>query len=116
MTNGRKKKPQIELKYSLLDPKFQSAIGKRLSQKLKDAIASWKENKDNKTAEELVALYIQSLVSYWKKSKLKDLKDFDFKGDFEITIDLVYKKGRKPNSIRLESNSALKEELLKLIK
>jgi hypothetical protein len=116
MAKGRTKKPQIELKYSLLIPKFQSTIGKTLSQKLKDSIASWKEKKDDKTADELVALYIQSLVSYWKKTKCKDFKDYDVGKDFNLIVDLVYKKGRKPNSIRLDNNPGLKRELSALLK
>ena len=49
------------------------------------------------------------------KKFINIIKDYDLKGDFDITIDLVYKKGRKPNSIRLENNPAVKEELQKLI-
>ena len=116
MTKGRKTKVKVELKYSLLNEKFVSAIGERLLKRLRDAISNWKKNKEKQTEDELVEAYVQSLVAFWKKSKLKDLKNLDLKGDFDIIVDLIYKKGRKPNSIRLENNPALKEGLRNLIK
>ena len=112
MARGRKKKLKIELKYSLLDDKFISTIGKRRTQKLKDAISNWKKNKSTQTADELTDIYIESLVSYWKKGKLKNFKDYELDGDFNLIVDLTYKKGRKPNTIRLDNNSSLKEQLL----
>ena len=116
MPRGRKPKPKIELKYSLLNEKFTSTIGKRLTQNLQNSILKWTKDKNDQNANELVELYVQSLSAYWKKTKLKDTREVQVDKDFNIIVDLVYKKGRKPNSIRLENNPLLKDELLKLHK
>jgi hypothetical protein len=115
-TVAKKIKSKVELKYSLLNEEFVSAIGKRLSKRLQDAIAKWKESKEKQTEAELIDAYVQSLVTYWKKSKLRDFKKYTLTKDIDLTVDLVYKKGRKPNSIRLQNNKNLKDELLKLDK
>ena len=114
MPRGRKSKPKIELKYSLLNEKFTSTIGKRLTKNLQNSISKWIKDKNDQNANELVELYVQSLITYWEKSKLRDVQEVQLNKDFNIVVDLIYKKGRKPNSIRLENNSHLKEELSKL--
>ena len=114
MPRGSKPKLKIELKYSLLNETFTSTIGKRLTSNLQNAISKWIKDKSDKNAKELIELYVQSLSTYWKKTKLKDMQDVQLVKDFNLIVDLVYKKGRKPNSIRLDDNTLLKEELLKL--
>ena len=114
MPRGRKPKPKIELKYSLLNDTFTSTIGKRLTQNLQNSISKWTKDKNDQNAKELIESYVQSLAAYWKKTKLKDTQQVQLDKDFNLVVDLVYKKGRKPNSIRLENNPLLKDELLKL--
>jgi hypothetical protein len=116
MAKARKRKSRIELKYSLLDDKFVSTIGKTRTQKLKDSIFNWKKKQNKQAADELIDIYVQSLVSYWKKTKLKNFKKHELDGDFDLVVDLIYKKGRKPNTIRLDNNSLLKEQLLRQLK
>lgn len=112
----KKTKSKVEVKYSLLNEQFVSVIGKRLLKRLQDAIVKWKESKEKQTEAEIIDAYVQSLVTYWKKSKLRDFKDYALTKKIDLTVDLVYKKGRKPNSIRLENNKKLKDELFKLVK
>ena len=114
MARGRKPKPTIELKYSLLNDTFTSTIGKRLTNNLHGSILKWTKDKSEQNATELVDLYIRSLSAYWKKTKFDDLSTCELDKDFNLIVDLVYKKGRKPNSIRLENNPLLKEELASL--
>lgn len=114
MARGRKPKPTIELKYSLLNDTFTSTIGKRLRNNLQGSISKWTKEKNDTNANELVELYVRSLSIYWKKTKFEDLSAYSLDKDFNLVVDLVYKKGRKPNSIRLENNPLLKEELVRL--
>ena len=114
MARGRKPKPTIEHKYSLLNDSFTTTIGKRLTNNLHGSILKWTKDKNEKNAEELVELYVRSLSTYWKKTRCEDLSDYSLDKDFNVVVDLVYKKGRKPNSIRLENNLLLKEQLTNL--
>lgn len=114
MPRGRKPKPKIELKYSLLNETFSSTIGKRLANNLQNSILKWTKDKNEQNAKALIDLFVQSLSTYWKKTKLKDVQEVDLEKELNLVVDLVYKKGRKPNSIRLENNPLLKDELLKL--
>ncbi len=107
-------KSKIHLKYSLLSDDFRSAIGKRRTQKLREAISSWTADKNEATAGQLIAAYVDSLTAYWKKTRLADIDRDQAQDGYELIVDLVYKKGRKPNSVRLEDNPALKEELSQL--
>jgi hypothetical protein len=111
---GRTPKPKIELKYSLLNDQFTSTIGKRLTSNLQNSISKWTKDKNEQNAKELIELYGRSLSAYWKKTKLRDMQEVQLEKDFNLVVDLVYKKGRKPNSIRLDNNPLLKAELLKL--
>lgn len=114
MPRGKRPKLKIELKYSLLNEIFTSTIGKRLTKNLQNAISRWIADKNDQNAKELIDLYVKSLSAYWKKTKLKDMHEVRINKDITLIVDLVYKKGRKPNSIRLENNPLLKDELLKL--
>ena len=105
---------KVSLKYSLLNDKFTDTVGKRLTSKLREAISSWTNEKNESNAEQLIDLYIQALSSYWKKTGLEDLNSDGLNKDLNLVVDLVYKKGRKPNSIRLDNNPALKKELLEV--
>ena len=116
MPRGKKPKPKIELKYSLLNDTFTSTIGKRLTNNLQNSISKWTKDKTEQNANDLIAMYVQSLATYWKKTKLKNLKDYKLDKDFNLVVELVYKKGRKPNSIRLDNNQLLKEKLLEVRK
>ena len=115
-TKMAKSKSTIELKYSLRNEEFTTAIGKRRAIQLRDAISNWVKDKKKRNADALTDVYVQSLLAYWKKTKQKDLKKYEVTKDSDLIVDLVYKKGRKPNTIRLENNPVLKEELLKLHK
>ena len=112
MTNS---KSTIELKYSLLSEEFTKAIGKTSTKKLKDAIEKWTANKTKKSADVLINLFIESLTTYWQKTKLKDFKGKEVTRDTDLIVDLVYKKGRKPNTIRLENDQKLKKEVTNLL-
>jgi hypothetical protein len=115
MPKGRKKKKEVQLKYSLLNNGFVSAIGKRRTAQLREAIGTWTEDKNEQTADRLIRTYVDSLVAYWSKTGTGDLRDIESRPGMGVTVDLVYKKGRKPNSIRLENNPFLTEELTKLL-
>jgi len=80
----------------------------------RSVISKWTKDKNEQNAKALVDLFVQSLSTYWKKTKLKDVQEVDLEKDLNLVVDLVYKKGRKPNSIRLENNPLLKEEIGKL--
>ena len=110
-----KSESTIELKYSLLNQEFTTAIGKRRTTQLKDAISNWVKYKKKSNADALTDVYVQSLIAYWKKTKLKDFKKLEVMKDSDLIVDLVYKKGRKPNTIRLENNPVLKKDLLKIL-
>ena len=116
MLKGRKKIIKVVLKYSLLNDTFLSKIGKRLAIGLKDSISNWSRDKNQKNANELIQLFIQTLSTYWKKTKLEDFKEYELTNDFDLIVDLIYKKGRKPNTIQLKNNPAQKEALLELYK
>ena len=116
MPKGRKKIIKVVLKYSLLNDTFLSKIGKRLAIGLKDSISNWTKDKNEKNANELIQLFIQTLSTYWKKTKLKDVSEYELTNNFDLVVDLVYKKGRKPNTIQLKNNPAQKEALLELYK
>jgi hypothetical protein len=111
---ARRKTKDIHLKYSLLSEDFTSAIGKRRTQNLREAISNWTADKNDETAEQLIGAYVDSLVTYWKKTDLADIDSGQVKDGYELTVDLVYKKGRKPNTVRLENNPDLKKELRRL--
>jgi hypothetical protein len=110
----RGKRKSIHLKYSLLSEEFRSTIGKRRSQKLREAITRWTEDKNEENAQELVQTYIDSLTTYWKKTGLADVDREQEQDGYRLTVDLVFKKGRKPNTVRIEDNPRLKEELRQL--
>ena len=109
-----KSKSTSELKYSLLNEKFTTVIGERRATQLRDAISNWVKEKKKRNADALTDVYVQSLIAYWKKTKLKDFKKYEVTKDSDLIVDLVYKKGRKPNTIRLENNPVLMKELLKI--
>lgn len=111
-----KTKQKIQLKYSLLDEKFKSALGKRQTEKLQKSIGDWKTDPNKKNEDELINTYIEALLSFWKKTKLRDFKDVELKKDFDLVVDLVYKKGRRPNTLRLDSNLVVKKALQNLIR
>lgn len=111
-----KSKSPIELRYSLLNEEFTKTIGKTRTKQLKDAIVAWTGEKTKKTSDQLTSLYIESLTTYWSKSKLRDFKKYEVTRDSDLIVDLVHKKGKRPNSIRLEDDPKLKKELLKLLK
>jgi len=110
----REKRKNIHLKYSLLRDEFRSTIGKRRTRKLRGAISSWTEDKNQENAEQLVEAYVDSIAAYWKKTDLADVNREQARNGYHLTVDLVYKKGRKPNTVRLEDNPKLKEELHQL--
>ena len=109
-----RKKNEIHLKYSLVTDDFPSKIGKRMASSLRSAIDDWMETETIGAKQTLVETYISSLVAYWKKTKLQDIDTEDLSEEDDLIVDLVFKKGRKPNTIRLENNSDLKNELLAL--
>ncbi len=111
-----KTKQKIKLKYSLLDEKFKTALGKRQTEKLQNAIADWKGEPDKKNEDALISAFMESLLAFWKKSKMKDFKGMELKKEFDLVVDLVHRKGRKPNTLQLDNNQVLKKELLKLLK
>jgi len=115
MPKTRKKKQNVQLKYSLLSDEFVSTIGRRRAAGLRQAIDTWTGDKSDTNAGVLVHAYVDSLVAYWSRTKLGDLQEFESDGDLEVTVDLVYKKGRKPNSIRLENNALLTGEVERLL-
>ena len=110
----RGKRKHIHLKYSLLSGEFRSTIGKRRAQRLREAISSWTEDKNDENAEQLVDTYVDSLAAYWKKTALADVDREQARDGYQLTVDLVYKKGRKPNTVRIEDNPMIKEELRQL--
>ena len=107
----RGKRKNIHLKYSLLSDEFRSTIGKRRSQKLREAISKWSGDKNEQNAEQLVEAYVDSLATYWKKTNLSDVDREQAQGGYRLTVDLVFKKGRKPNTVRIEDNPRLKERV-----
>lgn len=111
-----KSKSTIELRYSLLNEDFTKSIGKKRSTDLKNAIANWTNDKTKKKADELTNVYIESLLTYWQKTKLGDFKGKEVTKDSDLTVNIIYKKGRRPNAIQLENDVKLKKELLKLVK
>lgn len=110
----RGKRKNIHLKYSLLSEEFRSTIGKRRVQKLRGAISKWTGDKNEENAEQLVEAYVDSLAAYWKKTDLSGVDREQAQDGYGLTVDLVFKKGRKPNTVRLEDNPSLKEELQQL--
>jgi hypothetical protein len=110
----RGKRKSIHLKYSLLSDEFRSTIGKRRAQRLRQAISNWTEDKTEETAGQLAETYIDSLAAYWKKTDLADVDREQARDGYGLTVDLVYKKGRKPNTVRMEDNPRLKEQLQQL--
>jgi hypothetical protein len=92
-----------------------STIGKKRAARLREAIDTWTEDKDEQTASRLIESYVDSLVTYWSKTGMDDLHDIEPRRGMNVTVDLVYKKGRKPNSIRLENNPLLTKELTNLL-
>jgi hypothetical protein len=106
----------IELRYSLLSEEFTKAIGKKRTTDLKNAISKWTTDKAKKSADELTNLLIEALTTYWQKSKLKDFKKYEVTNVSDLIVDVVHRKGRPPNTIRLENIPKLKKELLKLAK
>jgi hypothetical protein len=111
MTMAKGQSRNIHLKYSLLSDEFRSTIGKRRAQRLREAISSWTGDKNQ---EQLVETYIDSLAAYWKKTGLAGVDRNQARDGYRLTVDLVYKKGRKPNTVRIEDNPRLKEELRQL--
>lgn len=111
-----KTKSTIELKYSLLNEGFIKAIGKKRSIDLKNAVANWINDKSKKNADKLTNLFVESMVAYWQKTKLKDFKGLEVTKDSNLIVNLVYKKGRRPNAIQIENNPKLKKELLQILK
>jgi hypothetical protein len=107
----RGKRKSIHLKYSLLSEEFRSTIGKRRAKRLRQAISTWTEDKSEENAAQLAETYIDSLSTYWKKTDLADVDREQAQDGYKLTVDLVYKKGRKPNTVRIEDNPKLKEEL-----
>ena len=101
----------LHLKYSLLQDDFASAIGKRRTQSFREAISTWSTNQTEENAKRLVEVYVDSVMAYWKKKALPRIDEKQTKGGLSVTVDVVYKKGRKPNTIRLEDNPTLKEHL-----
>jgi hypothetical protein len=110
----RGKNKSIHLKYSLLSEEFRSTIGKRRTQKLREAISRWTGDKNDENAKQLVETYIDSLTAYWKKTGLAHIDREQAQDGYRLIVDLVFKKGRKPNTVRIEDNPRLKEELQQL--
>jgi hypothetical protein len=114
MPKRKEKSQEVHLRYSLLSENFQEAVGKRLVKKLERAITRWTSDKNDRTASELVDAYVESMASYWKRSDMHELEEHKPLNGFRLTVDLVYKRGRKPNTIRLEDNPRLKQQLKSL--
>jgi hypothetical protein len=111
-----KSKSTIELKYSLLNEEFTKVVGKKGSADLKNAIATWTTDKTKKNAYELTKVYIEAIIAYWQKTKLKDFKGLEVKKDSDLIVNLIYKKGRRPNAIQLDNDPKLKKRLIELVK
>ena len=61
---GRKLKPKVELKYSLLNETFTSTIGKQLPSNLQNSISKWTKDKNDQNAKELIERYVKSLPAH----------------------------------------------------